>query len=59
MLGRGYAIARTAEGGVVKSVEAAPVGSLVDVSVSDGVLACRVENTHRIDTEVVVWEDVS
>lgn len=59
VLGRGYAIARTAEGGVVKSVEAAPVGSLVDVSVSDGVLACRVEKAHRIDTEVVVWEDVS
>ena len=43
MLGRGYAIARNEEGAVVKHVAAAPVGSRVGISVSDGVLACRVE----------------
>ena len=43
VLGRGYAVARNEEGAVVKHVAAAPVGSRVDVSVSDGVLACRVE----------------
>ncbi|MEI2997682.1 MAG: exodeoxyribonuclease VII small subunit [Senegalimassilia faecalis] len=43
VLGRGYAIARNEEGAVVKHVAAAPVGSRVGISVSDGVLACRVE----------------
>ena len=43
VLGRGYAIARNEAGAIVKQVASAPVGSCVDVSVSDGVLACRVE----------------
>ena len=59
VLGRGYAIARTPQGAIVKSVAAAPPGSSVDVTVSDGVLACKVERTERIDTEVVSWEGAS
>ena len=50
VLGRGYAIARTEDGAVVKSVEAAPPGTAVDVAVADGVLACRVEQARRVDT---------
>lgn len=57
VLGRGYAIARTAEGAVVKSVEAAPPGSAVDVAVADGVLVCRVERARRVDIEIIDWED--
>ncbi len=59
VIGRGYAIARTPEGAVVKSVDAAPPGSAVDVTVADGVLACRVEQTRRVDTEIIEWEDAS
>lgn len=59
VLGRGYAIARTPEGAVVKSVEAAPPGSAVDVAVADGVLACRVEQARRVDIEIIDWEDAS
>lgn len=59
ILGRGYAIARTPEGTVVKSVTAAPPGSAVDVAVADGVLACRVEKARRIESEIIEWEDAS
>ena len=59
VLGRGYAIARSSDGAVVKSVEAAPLGTAVDVTVADGVLACRVEQAHRVDTEIIDWEDAS
>lgn len=59
VLGRGYAIARSSDGAVVKSVEAAPPGTAVDVTVADGVLACRVEQAHRVDTEIIDWEDAS
>lgn len=57
VLGRGYAIARTPEGTVVKSVEGIAAGDAVDVSVADGVLACRVEKTRRVITEMIEWED--
>ncbi len=46
VLGRGYAIARDEAGAVVKTVADAPVGSSVAVTVSDGVLACRVESAE-------------
>lgn len=59
VLGRGYAIARTAEGAVVKSVEAVVAGDAMDVTVADGVLNCRVEDARRVDTEIVEWEDAS
>ena len=59
VLGRGYAIARSADGAVVQSVAAAPPGTAVDVTVADGVLACRVEQARRVDTEIIDWEDAS
>ncbi|WP_080797204.1 exodeoxyribonuclease VII large subunit [Arabiibacter massiliensis] len=59
VLGRGYAIARTPEGAVVKSVEGVSAGDAVDVSVADGVLVCRVEAARRIDTEMIEWEEES
>ena len=49
VLARGYAIARTGEGAVVRSVDAVLPGENVDVTVSDGVLSCRVETTKRKD----------
>ena len=44
VLGRGYAIARDEAGAVVKTVASVSAGSAVSVTVSDGVLACRVED---------------
>lgn len=49
VLGRGYSITRTQEGAIVRSVEQAPVGSGIEVSVSDGVLQCEV--TRQIGAE--------
>ncbi|NHM13665.1 exodeoxyribonuclease VII large subunit [Xiamenia xianingshaonis] len=43
VLARGYAVARDEAGGVVKSVDAATVGSPLFVSVSDGTLHCTVD----------------
>ena len=57
VIGRGYAIARTQEGAVAKRVEDAPPGSALEVTVSDGVLACRVESARREDIEMILWED--
>ncbi|OUO88943.1 exodeoxyribonuclease VII large subunit [Gordonibacter sp. An230] len=59
VLGRGYAVARTSAGAVVKSVEAVAEGDEVNVSLSDGVLACRVEAMRRIDTDIMEWKDLS
>ena len=59
VLGRGFAVARTPAGAVVKSVEAVRQGDELDVSLSDGVLSCRVEATRRIDTDIVEWKDPS
>ena len=42
---RGYAIARTPAGGVVRSVAQAPAGSNLLVTVADGELACTVMST--------------
>lgn len=44
VLARGYAVARTPDGHVVKSVRQTRVGDVVDVEVADGRLACRVES---------------
>ena len=57
VIGRGYAIARTHEGAVARSIEDAPPGSALEVTVSDGVLACRVESARREDIEMILWED--
>lgn len=42
VLGRGYSIARNDDGRIVKHVSEAPGGSLLHVTVSDGVLNCEV-----------------
>lgn len=47
VLGRGYSIARDGDGGVVKSVEQAKPGQLLDVTVSDGVIECCVSGVRR------------
>lgn len=59
VLARGYAVARTDGGAVVKHVDQAPVGSMVSVSISDGVLACRVEGVEHIETSVEPWEEIA
>ena len=51
VLARGYAIARDERGAVVKSVSAAPAGSALCVSLSDGSLDCRVERVHTDESE--------
>ena len=50
ILGRGYAIARDGSGSVVKRIDQVGAGDPLQVNVSDGVVACRVESTRRIDT---------
>lgn len=46
-LARGYSIVRDSEGGIARSVDEIDVGSVVDVSLSDGTLACKVESKQR------------
>lgn len=53
ILGRGYAVARSAEGEVLKSVESVNPGVEVSVQLADGVLDCRVENARRVSTSTV------
>lgn len=48
VLSRGYAIAKNAEGDLVRSVEAVAPGSDVSVQVSDGILRCQVESTEEV-----------
>ncbi|BAK44463.1 exodeoxyribonuclease VII large subunit [Eggerthella sp. YY7918] len=57
VLGRGYAITRNESGAVVKSVNQVTCGEAIDVAVADGEIICRVEETRRIDTSVVSWEE--
>lgn len=59
VLARGFAVARTEEGVVVKRVEQVEEGSLINVSVSNGDMTCRVENTRRIETSVEPWEETA
>ena len=51
VLGRGYAIARDGDGGVVRSVEQAKAGQPLDVTVSDGVVECRVSGIRRAGSD--------
>ncbi len=57
ILGRGYAITRDEAGRVVKSIKQVQTGDHIDVSVSDGDVACTVEQTRRIETSVEPWEE--
>ncbi len=49
ILGRGYSITRTSAGDIVRSVEQAPKGSLVEVTVADGRMKCTVEESTSAD----------
>ncbi|MBQ9041274.1 MAG: exodeoxyribonuclease VII large subunit [Eggerthellaceae bacterium] len=51
VLGRGYSITRTKEGAIVRSVEQAPVGTDIEVSVADGTLQCEVKQQMGADHE--------
>ncbi|WP_304426540.1 exodeoxyribonuclease VII large subunit [uncultured Adlercreutzia sp.] len=55
VIGRGYAIARTDGGEVIRSVAQAPAGSTVSVTVADGELACTVNEAVRIESSVEPW----
>ena len=50
VLGRGYSITKTRDGAIVRSVDQAPAGSLVDVAVADGRLSCEVKQASKADT---------
>lgn len=43
VLGRGYAIARTEQGAILKSYRDAPAGSRVEITLGEGALQCTVE----------------
>ncbi len=47
VLGRGYAIVQTENGGIVKSWREAPAGSSVCVKLGKGGLACKVEKSYQ------------
>lgn len=57
VLGRGYAIARDGEGSVVKRVGQVAPGDALKVSVSDGVLDCRVEQARCIEVGTVALSE--
>ena len=57
VLARGYAVVRTAEGAVVKNVHQAPMGASVRVSVADGDLVCRVEESCYRDMSAVAGKE--
>lgn len=54
VLARGYAVTRTQDGALVKSVREVTRGSRVVVSVSDGDLFCRVEDVQSVGVTVDV-----
>lgn len=45
-IARGYSITRDSCGAIVRRVEEAPVGSAIEVTVSDGVLECEVKGAN-------------
>lgn len=49
VLARGFAIARTGDGSIVRSIEQAPSGSDVSVRVHDGILSCEVKSSHLLE----------
>lgn len=55
VIGRGFSIARTGDGDVIRSVAQAPAGSAVSITVADGELACTVNETAHIETSVEPW----
>jgi len=51
VLARGYAVPSTEEGRVIRSTEEARIGQRLDLTLSDGVLSCRVEGKVKGDKE--------
>lgn len=50
VLSRGYAVARDARGQTLRSINDAGIGEIIDLSLSDGQLSCRVEGrTERTE----------
>lgn len=56
VIARGYAIARTREGALVRSVREAPDGAALTVTVADGEIDCTVNDTRCIETAVDDWK---
>jgi len=48
VLGRGYAIGYTADGGVVNSTTDVQVGDILNLRVSDGSISCQVTDTQEV-----------
>lgn len=59
VLGRGFAMVKDEEGTILRSVDAAPAGTLVDVALSDGTLSCRVEMSEHTEMVRINWEEPS
>ena len=55
-IARGYSIAKTPAGGIVKSISGVSVGSKLDVTVADGVINCNVAGTEKIETDVIKFK---
>lgn len=45
-LARGYAIARNEQGRIVRHVDEAPLGSMVEINVADGIIDCEVKGSR-------------
>ncbi len=50
VLSRGYSITRADDGEIVRSVDQAPAGSFVQVSVADGRLSCEVKSSEHAES---------
>ncbi len=57
VLGRGYAIARSESGDVVKSVSSVSSGDRLQVQVSDGFIDAKVGGSRLVSTETVALDD--
>lgn len=57
VLGRGYAIARSGDGSVVKTVADAQVGKPLNVQVNDGVINCTVDEIEHVGASVASWKE--
>ena len=56
IIGRGYAMAKGADGRVVSSVDGVAAGDRLVVALSDGELDCTVDDVRRIHSAVEVWD---
>ena len=57
VIGRGFSIARTDEGAVVRSVDQVAPGASLMVAVGDGEIDCTVDRCRRIDAAVEDWRE--